>query len=322
MEKAWSRLILLFSTNKALADEFWWQTTVDDPDRILERFLIGCKHDNDKAVDALVKFLEWRKSFRVRELIYSGEANGIIPKHLWESGKGIFWGYDKDGFLVVYLHPRKHNMHLQGREETMRHIVYQTELGRRLFKKNKDKVTVVVDMKETGLNAMDVSCAFFVLDCLQAFYPESLNKVLIINANFVFYYLLAAVQPILNRAVDAKVLQLSTPIELLQFIDAEYLMTEYGGLSEYQYKYIEPNSPSNNPLMDQELEHLTKQADRLREQFNATQNSILKASIKQVYQKMDQLIYPGDLYTRMGIEIGPGVIDWKLNVITKQDKHL
>lgn len=299
MQVMWQKVNGILSQDESLSDEFWWQTAVDDADRMLERFLIGNSWNVDSAVTYFKSYLTWRREFKVRDLIYSGEHDeALVKRALFESGKGIFWGYDKEGFLVILLYPRHHNMWTHSIADTTRHIVYQTELGRRLFKPGKDRVTVIIDLNGLSVNSMDVNCALFVLNSLRHYYPECINRICLINIPYIFGYLYAAVEPMIGFLMK-KLVRFTDPKMLLTVIDEDQLFREYGGLCEYKYNYVPPDVKLR---YDKEgYERLLAEAKILTRQFYESDDRELIPKIKDCYTQLDHMLYPGDHYSRLGV---------------------
>jgi hypothetical protein len=308
----WSKLRDFFRANKPEADEFWWQTAVDHPDRILERFLEGNQRNLEQSVHALIQSLRWRRRYGVRQLVYSGEQKeDLIPQKCFKCGKGIFWGYDKEGYLVIVLYPRKHEpWNGVSNLQNERHIVYQTELGRRLFKPGRDKVTVLVDLEGLSMWSMDLHCAMFVASTLRYHYPDAINQILLINMNWVYVALYKMVQAPVQFIVN-KLRQVADKKELLGVFEESLLLTEFGGKCKYKYEYVKPESGSEKPYDRAQVDAILEEADSYASRYYVTGDEELKMRIKECYERVDRLMYPGDLYRRIGVVSADGSsVDW------------
>lgn len=311
VDEMWSKLRDYFKSNKEDADEFWWQTAVDDPDRILERFLLGSNRVVTAAVSALITTLKWRREYKVRDLIYKGEnREDLIPKSCFESGKGIFWGYDKNGYLVIYLYPRKHiPSWFVSNRQNQNHIVYQTELGRRLFRSGRDKVTVLIDLEGLSMWSMDINCAIFVASSLRYYYPEAINEILLINMNPVYHFLYSMVRPMVEFIVK-KLREVENKKDLVNVFDSQYLLSEFGGESKYKYEYVPPTTATKE-IDNERFGHLQETANITALGFYETGDPELKRKLCQIYKQLDQIIYPGDLYSRIGVIDSDRNVKWK-----------
>jgi hypothetical protein len=309
----WKQLLPILRNHEDLSDEFWWQTAIDSPDRILDRFLVSHEFNESAAVKSLIEFLEWRRNFKIRQLIYQGETNGSIKPHIFKSKKGFFWGQDKQGNLVIYLYPSRHNLFKQTQEETQRHIVYQVELGRRLIKLSSntmtDKVSVIIDMEGMQVPSLDILCARFVLFCLQKNYPDALGHIFVVSTSMFYGFILKAVRNIIKPAVLGKLRQVGDPKQLLEHVDKMYLLAKYQGESGYNYEYIPPKTHILSDEAEEQNSLLQVEARELTRSFYASEDMNLKSQIKAIYEKIDAILYPGDLYTRISV-VKDGAVCW------------
>ncbi len=60
------------------------------------------------------------------------------------------------------------------------------ETARNLLQYPNEVVTMVFDLTGFGLNNMDHNFIKFLVTCLEAYYPESLARILVLNAPWVF----------------------------------------------------------------------------------------------------------------------------------------
>jgi hypothetical protein len=224
--------------NNLFAQEFWTQSHLEHPKTNLLRFLRARRWKLDAAASMLIESLKWRREYSARGVFSKGEPN--LNQAILRSGKGFFWGYDKDGRLVAYFVPKMHDMFAQPLEDTFRHIVYQTELSRRLFHPESETLLVIFDLKGISWRSLDLSTMRFVIGCFQDHYPESLGPCLVLNAPWIFWGFFKMIAPLLDPVVASKIRFIDDLNTLRDYVSDEMLLSCYGGSNPFDYFYSPP----------------------------------------------------------------------------------
>jgi hypothetical protein len=237
-----------------LSAEFWRQLATDDPDVLLLRFLRARKWN---VIDAFFMFheaLKWRRSFGVNDILRKGDYKAI-KRELLEGGKGFFYGYDRDGRLVVVLAARLHDRYAQTLEENMAHTVLLMETGRRCMRPGIETVTLLFDLLDAPISSFDPGSMQFMIECFQSYYPESLGRCYVLNAPWIFWGFWRMIKPWLDPVVASKIFFIEDPEkEMPAYIAPEMLLQEFGGKAEYKFKFHPPKSLDYpKPLAEEEI---------------------------------------------------------------------
>jgi len=115
------------------------------------------------------------------------------------------------------------------------------------------------------LSFLLISFVKFLVQCFEAYYPESLGILIIHKAPMVFWGVWKIIEPWLDPVVASKIRFTRSDKELTETIDADHLPNKYeGGKDQYTYEYIPPNPTENDIKKD------TATRDRLMEEWRAT----------------------------------------------------
>ncbi|KAF9395191.1 hypothetical protein BGZ94_006598, partial [Podila epigama] len=144
-----------------------------------------------------------------------------------ESGKFYINGTDKEGRIVAYLNVRLHRPGDQPAKTLEKLTVYVMEAGRVLLEHPVETVCLVFDLTGFSLSNMDFNMVKYLVTVFEAYYPESLGRIIIHGAPFVFWGVWKVIQPWLDPVVAAKVCFTRNDNELTQYIDANHLPTQY-----------------------------------------------------------------------------------------------
>ncbi|KXS15297.1 CRAL/TRIO domain-containing protein [Gonapodya prolifera JEL478] len=219
-------------TNEELMNQFSVLVGADKPDVWALRFLRARKWNNAHAYRMLLNCLKWRQKVDVLGLIQKGEPYVGLP--VIEKGKA-YWlpEHDKKERPVIVVHVFKHDRY-DPVTETSRLTVLQMELGRQLLCSPIETCTIIFDMTDFGLKNMDFPFVKLLVSCLEAYYPESLGVLLIVNAPWVFSGVWKIISPWIDPVVRSKI-QFCSGAELPTWIDKDRLPKSLGGGFEYTY---------------------------------------------------------------------------------------
>ncbi|KAF9584101.1 hypothetical protein BGW38_007579 [Lunasporangiospora selenospora] len=281
-------------TAEELHQSLWNNSLGDHPDSLVLRFLRARKWDVVPALTMILKAFQWRKDNNVEDVKTLGEdeLDQKYPKfrHQLEMGKFFIHGTDKAGRPIVYLNIRLHQPADQEYTTLERLTIYLMETGRLLIRPPVETVVLVFDMTGFGLGNMDYNMVKFIIQCFEAYYPESLGNIMIHNSPFVFWGVWKVIEPWLDPVVAAKIRFTSYDTDLLESIPAENLLSSYQcGLDKYQYEYLTPVAGENDLMRDAatkaklegERLELTNKFESTTKQWSQDQNEKTSASLGQ-----------------------------------------
>ncbi|KAF9998168.1 hypothetical protein BGZ80_011245 [Entomortierella chlamydospora] len=232
----------------------WDNAMGDHPDALLLRFIRARKWNVVNALNMLFKAFKWRIDEDLPNIKYSTDEhlNAENPKFFeqLESGKFFIHGTDVDGRVVAYLNVRLHYPNAQPAKTLETLALYVIECGRVLVQHPVETVCLVFDLKGFGLSNMDLGMVKYLVTIFEAYYPESLGRIIIHGAPFVFWGFWKIIEPWLDPVVASKVHFTRSDQDLVEFIPANHLIDNYkSGLDHYQYSYSHAK-PGENECMD------------------------------------------------------------------------
>jgi hypothetical protein len=157
------------------------------------KFLRARKWHLEKAVAMFIKCLQWRATFEVRKVLEMGER--VCEEYDLTSGKSYHFGHDIRGRPVLYafplpitnhryVHVKKHIKLDMAKMERM--TVLLIEIIRQVLLPPHEHVCVVLDMHDFSMKNMDYDSVRFMGSCLEAYYPECLGAMYLINTPWIF----------------------------------------------------------------------------------------------------------------------------------------
>jgi len=186
-----------------------------------------------------------------------------------------------------------------------------------------DKVTLLFNMTGFGMSNMDWRCLMFIVKCLESYYPESLNVILVHNAPWIFQGIWKILAPMLDPVVRAKVQFTKTTDDLYTHIEPSHLASALGGRNTWKWQY-----PSIVPGENQRMKDRTSREehqcarDELCGDFEQTTRSwaatngsgpdtsreLLAKRLRAQYFQLDPYIRGRGAYHRTGNIVGNGLV--------------
>ncbi|KAF9957610.1 hypothetical protein BGZ65_001956 [Modicella reniformis] len=316
----------------------WDNAMGDHPDSLLLRFVRARKWNVPNALNMLFKAFKWRLDEDIPSVKYSTDValDQQYPKFFeqLESGKFYIHGTDKENRIVAYLNVRLHHPNDQPAKTLEKLTVYVMECGRVLLEHPVETVCLVFDLTGFTLSNMDFAMVKYLVTVFEAYYPESLGRIIIHGAPFVFWGVWKVIQPWLDPVVAAKVCFTRSDPDLLQYIPETHLPDRYkGGKDKYKYAYIHSKAEENKRMEDQvtkeevvarwkdtfwRFESLTREwinvgtkddSGRSEQEIEMEREQCAK-DLRVAFFKMDPYIRARNLFHRMQAANDDGRVEW------------
>ncbi|KAI1321474.1 hypothetical protein EDD11_005165 [Mortierella claussenii] len=242
-------------TIEQLRPALWNNILGDHPDSLLLRFLRARKWNVTNGMNMILKAFKWRIEDDIEE-IKSKSEDELDAKYRgfklqMEMGKSYVHGTDKMGRPVVYINVRMHKPSDQDPKALEKFTIYVMEIGRLMIQPPVETACLVFDMTGFSLANVDYSFIKFLVQCFEAYYPESLGVLVIHKAPFVFWGVWKIIEPWLDPVVVSKIRFTRHDKDLTETINAQHLPTKYnGGEDNFEYKYIPPQQGENDRMQD------------------------------------------------------------------------
>ncbi|KAF9580816.1 hypothetical protein BGW38_002387 [Lunasporangiospora selenospora] len=213
----------------------WDNAMGDHPDSLVLRFVRARKWNTVNALNMMFKAFKWRLDEDIAGVKYSSDVklNDEYPKFFEQLESGKFYIHGTDPAKTLE-----------------RLTVYVMEAGRVLLEFPVETVCLVFDLTGFTLANMDFAMVKYLVTVFEAYYPESLGRIIIHGAPFVFWGVWKVIEPWLDPVVASKVRFTRNDNEMTQYIPAEHLPDRYkSGKDKYKYKYIH-SQPDENKCME------------------------------------------------------------------------
>eukprot|EP00244_Chara_vulgaris_P011738 TRINITY_DN5924_c1_g1_i1.p1 TRINITY_DN5924_c1_g1~~TRINITY_DN5924_c1_g1_i1.p1 ORF type:complete len:359 (-),score=61.19 TRINITY_DN5924_c1_g1_i1:25-1101(-) len=205
-------------------------STKDASDATMLRFLRARNLNADKAAIMWCNFVKWRATFvPLGHIPESKCQNELVQK------KTCLQGWDKQGRPLVVVQLAKHKASKRSLEEVKCTTVYCADKICASMKPGLEQFSVIVDLAGVGYKNLDLSATHAVFHLLQAYYPERLGKIWIINVPYIFHAFWKMVTPFLYRRTRKKIVFVDNKHmkeTLMSEIDEDQLPIAYGGKAE------------------------------------------------------------------------------------------
>ncbi|CAN1151509.1 Sec14 cytosolic factor [Linum perenne] len=196
------------------------------------RFLIARSMDADKAAKMFVQWQKWRDSFVPNGFISDSE----VPDELVMK-KVFLQGLTKDGYPLVIVMAGKHYPSKDQPQFKSKfcilifpQLVVCAIKGREV---GNEKLVALLDMQQLAYKNVDARGLITGFQFLQAYYPERLHKLYILNMPKFFVNVWKLISRFLEKATLDKVVMIVTNeeerSEFVSEVGEETLPEEYGG---------------------------------------------------------------------------------------------
>ncbi|KAI3488245.1 hypothetical protein L1887_47784 [Cichorium endivia] len=318
-----------------LRETVWEFTKMDHPDTSVLRFLRARKWDIDRALAMLAAACKFRLEKDVAGIIEKGE-DGLkdVPGFMNQMRRGISYikgSTDKMENPIYFIHVARHFTSAQKHEVLQDYVLLAMENARLITTPPYEKAVVVFDMAGFGLKNMDWQCVLFLVKCLEAYYPESLQRIYVHGAPWIFKGIWQVLQPMLDPVVRDKIKFSSKAKDLEELVPASKIRKGMGGTMDWDWDYIEPQAGENDVMKDSksrkkieaEMKELTDEFERLTQEWftNTTSDDdnpdlaykreVLANQIRLKNYQLQPFVRAKNIYQRSGLMTMDGTVNWE-----------
>jgi hypothetical protein len=180
--------------------------TVTDPspnitDSTFLRFYRGMKRKEEAAFEDLLRYQKWRKDFEVDRVdeLHKESIEKVIATNVC-----VFF-YDKIRRPSSYNFIRRHKPNERNAEDYRWFIIHAMERVLREADPVEQRGIIVMDLKGFGLSNMDYEVVKLLLSIVQANYPETMHRILIVDAPYIFSACWTVIRPWIDPVTAAKI---------------------------------------------------------------------------------------------------------------------
>ncbi|KAH3679370.1 hypothetical protein WICMUC_001051 [Wickerhamomyces mucosus] len=240
-----------------ISTNFWNFLRTDTPDNLILRFIRARKWNSDKSLAMLANTLHWRlKDSKVDDIINQGD---LEPFQNGEDGfalqlklsKAYCRGQDKLNRPIVHIRPRLHNPKDQSLKDIEKYTLLVIEEVRLLLKEPIDSASILFDLSDFSMSNMDYAPVKFMIGVFESHYPESLGKLLIHKAPWIFPPIWNIIKNWLDPVVAGKISFTKNVKDLENFIPLNYIPKSLGGNDEFEPNFIQGSSNDDLLLKDE-----------------------------------------------------------------------
>lgn len=159
------------------------------------RFLRGVKGNEDEAFDRLVAYNNWRIEFDVDNI--HNQKHRV--QKFEDSGLSRMEGYDKNNRPIGVGTARFHDKSNRDVDDMRILIIYALETLLSRAVPEEERFIIVMDLYGFSLKCMDYEVVKILIHILQNHYPDTLEKIYIVDAPFLFSACWAIIRPWLGK---------------------------------------------------------------------------------------------------------------------------
>lgn len=189
------------------------------------RFLRGRNNVKEKALNGLVKHVEWREKYNVDKILTETESF----KSETEQKKVFGGGFDLKKRPIVNLIARRHNKDKRNIDILQSYIIFTLESAMKRVLAGDEKIVILFDLSQFSLTCMDYEALKMLVNIIQFNYPEILSCALIVNSPLIFSACWQIIKLWIDPITAAKCLFLK-PSQLHEYIDVAEISFDIAGV--------------------------------------------------------------------------------------------
>lgn len=246
---------------------FWEIVKGEHPDAIMLRFLRARKWNVDRAIAVIGSTAAFRADNDVASILRGGELALTSTRggtNMLANGISYIYGATSIGEPVYFIEVGNHFSHNQTQQELKKGVIFLQETLQLLMPPPIERKVVIFNMNEFGIRNMDWWCVFFMVKTMESYYVETLARVYVHGAPWIFKPIWAILKPLLDPVVRDKVRLTFSAEELAEHIPFNHLPkgSMRGGM-DWKFQYSPPDPHEN----DQQLDTATRES--LRQEYMA-----------------------------------------------------
>lgn len=247
---------LLKHGGAALRREFWVIVKGEHPDAYMLRCLRARKWDVDRALAIIGSTCAFRVQYDISGIMKSAELGLTSTRggfNIMHNGISYVYGATSAGEPVYFIEVGSHYSSNQTAEELKRGVILLQESLQILMPPPVERKVVIFNLNNFGLRNMDWSIVLFMAKTMESFYPETLARVYVHGAPWIFKPIWSILRPLLDPVVREKVKLTWKVEELADYVPAEHLPKDsmHGGL-DWTFSYPPPDEGENDIQKDEE----------------------------------------------------------------------
>lgn len=211
------------------------------------------------------------------------------------------YGSTPAGEPIWFVEVGRHFSHNQTQEELKRGVILMQEWMQLLMIPPTEKKVVIFNMNEFGIRNMDWWCVFFMVKTMESYYVETLARVYVHGAPWIFKPIWAILRPLLDPVVRDKIRLTSQPEELAEDIPLHHLPKgTMRGQMDWEYQFPPPIPHEDDTLLE------TEKRDRLKADFMSIADQFERSTKEIASLYMAQVLKRG---SRQDYEVDGDEID-------------
>lgn len=174
--------------------------TYNISDNEIIRYIYGWRGDVPNVKRTIVDLQLWRKDYRPSEIQFDDFKDVDFDlKSLMEVAAQDIYGRPLILIRARHLLPKKLDI-----DVFVKYLIFTTERAISIMPRNVDKIAIVIDIKNAGLENFAIDHLKSVKELTSKFYVERLSNIIIINKGFFFGMLWSVVSKFLDERVLKK----------------------------------------------------------------------------------------------------------------------
>ncbi|KAA0191564.1 hypothetical protein HAZT_HAZT005225, partial [Hyalella azteca] len=197
-------------------------------------------HDNDQALalEMVIDTFKWRKELSVNDLTHDQ-----LNKKLIDIGNLFPHNRDTDGFRMLIFSVSKHTKGVHDMDDMKKLLIYWLE---RLEREEYGKwISVVFDMRDTGMKNMDMEFIQYMIHLFKCYYPWILNNIIVLEMPWLLNAMWTIIKGWLPPKSIAKI-KFVKKNTILEYVSKEQCLVGWGGTDDFQFCF-EPELPRPLP---------------------------------------------------------------------------
>ena len=194
--------------------------------------------------NSIIKSINWRITYKPNK-ISEEEVAPVI-----QSNKSFYHKNDKKGNPCLVVRISQHFAKTATTDQEIRFAIYMLEQGiQESDKVGAGRITLIIDLGGFTMKNADkrlIQIGKTIVTTLQDYYPERLERVLVLKANWFYKTAYSVVKLFLHERTKAKIKILEDYQELAEFFEPDCILKEHGGTSDFNLQLEKRASLSNS----------------------------------------------------------------------------